>query len=142
MSERVPAPTPRDLARELISRETRLAETIPVVGLQRVCTNVTTNLRTIVGDDGCTALLARALARTQFEHPALKDLRRVAGDDIYLDAVATGVERHGLAAVNDGIEALLTALAEILGSLIGADMVLNLFTSTAPRPRGPEERAP
>lgn len=95
--------------------------------LQRLCTRVTESLGDTMGDDGCTALLARALARTESAHPVLTNIRRVANDTIVLDGVAAGVESHGVLAVTTALEALFTALADILGRLIGEDMALRVM---------------
>ena len=80
-----------------------------------------------MGDDGCAALLARALARTEGAHPVLTVMRRITDGDIVLDGVAAGVERHGIGAVTAGLEALFAALTDILGRLIGEDMALRVM---------------
>jgi hypothetical protein len=99
--------------------------------LQRTCLRVSENLRDSMGEDGCNALLARALARTEADHPALKNIRRINEGSIHLDGVVTSVEVHGVAAVTAAIEALLAALVEILGRLIGEDMVIRLIDPDA-----------
>ena len=108
-----------------------------VVGeaLQRTCARVHSNLRESMGDDGCTALLARALARTEAKHPALTSIRRISRGNIALDGVASGVETHGAAAVTAAVEALLAALMDVLGNLIGDDMAIRLIELGAPRAR-------
>jgi hypothetical protein len=98
-----------------------------LAGLQVACLRVTENLRDAMGEDGCAALLARALARTEAQHPALKELRRMDGREIRLDGVVTSVEVHGIAAVDAAIEALLATLVDVLGRLIGEDMALRLL---------------
>lgn len=90
--------------------------------LQRACHRVTENLRDTMGADGCTALFARALARTETAHPALASIRRVTKADIGLDDVALAVEKHGIAAVTAALEAFFAALIDVLGRLIGEDM--------------------
>lgn len=122
--------TARDIARELIDQEVAGADEPAAVGaaLQRVWTRMAENLRRAVGDDGYNALLARALTRTQTEHPVLLDIRRVGKSDIYLDGVAESVTTRGAAPVRAAIEAILAAIADVLTGLIGADMVLNLLT--------------
>jgi len=102
--------------------------------LQRMCARMCCNLRDTMGDDGCTALLARALARTEAAHPALMSIRRISRGTISLDRVVDGVEAHGVAAVTAGIEALLIALIEILGRLIGEDMAIRILELGEPRP--------
>lgn len=138
----MPTSTARDMARRLLARETTGADQPDAVGaaIQRLCTRVSDNLRHSVGDDGYNALVARVLRRTEPEHPVLTDIRRVADSGIYLDRVSSGVESHGIAAVQAAIESLLATLIDVLAELIGADMVLNLLDnddsfSHASRPR-------
>jgi len=106
--------------------------------LQRTCVRITTNLRDALGDDGCDALLARSLARTEAQHPALRDIRRIHSNGIHLDNVAASVDQHGIAVVTNAIAALLTALIDTLTRLVGEDMALSLLDHNPPRtpPRG------
>lgn len=78
-------------------------------------------------------MFERALARTEDRHPALGSICRIDARGIYLDGVSATVVTHGLAAVNDAIEAFLAALLEILGRLIGEDMALRLLYLDTPR---------
>ena len=103
--------------------------------LQRACSRVSHNLRDSLGEDGWTALLARALARTEADQPALKNIRRLNEGGLDLDAVIAGIETHGVATVTAAIEALLVALIEILGRLIGEDMAIRLIDQDPPRSR-------
>jgi hypothetical protein len=103
--------------------------------LQRACTRVCENLQDAMGADGCTALLARALARTETHHPALTDIRRLDEGSIHLDGVVASVATHGVAGVATAIEALVAALIEILGRLIGEDMAIRLIEHDATGPR-------
>lgn len=100
--------------------------------LQRACSRVRDNLREFMGDDGCTALLARALARTEAQHPALVTVRHLNGGGISLDGVAESVDLHGVRATTAAIEALLLALADVLGRLIGENMAAKVMESDAP----------
>jgi hypothetical protein len=120
--------TVRDLARQLLDRErSDTAERADLgAAMQRACVDVSEKLRCTVGEDGYGALLARALARTEMERPILKTIRRDDTARIQLDVV-TAVEEHGATIVRAGLEALLTALFEILGELIGMDMVRSLL---------------
>jgi hypothetical protein len=102
--------------------------------LQHALVRVCANLRDSVGDDGRDALLARALARTESDYPALKDIRRVNNGAIHLDGVVASAEAHGVAAVTAAIEALLAALLEVLGRLIGEDMAVKLLDHDLPGP--------
>jgi hypothetical protein len=118
----------RELARQLLDRETAAATELPTVGvaMQQACTRVSENLRRSVGDHGYHALLVRALARTEPHEPLLKDIRRSDAAGIRLDVVPA-VDGHGVATVRAALEALFAALVDILSDLIGTDMVRNLL---------------
>jgi hypothetical protein len=117
----------RELARELLERETAGATEVTRFGsaLQRACTRVSENLRRSVGEDGYSALFARAVARTECDQPVLTDIRADAAG-VHLDVV-TAVQRHGAATVRAAVESLLAALVDILSDLIGADMARSLL---------------
>jgi hypothetical protein len=133
--------TAGELARRLLAREIagNGERAAIAAAMQRLCTRVSENLRRSVGDDGYNALLARALMRTQPEHPALLDIRRLGENDIFLDGVVASVEIHGVPAVTAALESLLATLVDVLSGLIGADMVTNLLDvdgSPSQAPRG------
>jgi hypothetical protein len=107
----------------------------------RAYTRLSDDLRRTVGEDGYTALLARALSRTQGDQPVLKTVRRVAAERIHMD-IAAGVADHGATAVGAGLEALFTAIVEILSDLIGADMVRSLLEYHEPPDRRGERLIP
>jgi hypothetical protein len=135
----LPSPASLQIARRLLTREVAPAnERDPAkagVALQRTFVRVSENLRDSIGEDGSTALLARALASTEAEHPALKNIRRLNEGGIHLDGVVASVEAHGVAAVTAAIEALLAALVDILGRLIGEDMAIRLIDPDSLRSR-------
>jgi len=118
----------REMARQLLEHERSGATEAAGLGatMQRASTRVADNLRSSVGEDGYSALLVRALARTESDQPVLKDMRRTDAVGIHLDVVG-GVEGHGAAAVGAALESLLAALVDILSDLIGADMVRSLL---------------
>ena len=133
------SPTALEIARRLLTREAEPgSEREPAkaaAALQQTCLRVTENLRDSMGEDGTNALLARALARTEADHPALASLRRPERGGIYLDGVVASVEAHGIAAVTAAVVALLAALVDLLGRLIGDDMAIRLIDHDEPRPR-------
>jgi len=124
----------RLLASEAAAGREREPERV-VFALQQTCLRVLENLRDAMGEDGCNALLTRALARTEADHPALTNLRRFNDGTIHLDGVVASVESHGVAAVTAAIEALLAALVDVLGRLIGEDMAIRIIDHDAPRSR-------
>ena len=126
------------IARGLLTRETTgpresAPETV-AAALQRTCLRVSENLRDAMGEGGCSALLARALARAEADHPLLNDVRGLEEGRIQLGGLAARVDAHGVAAVTAAIEGLLAALVEILGRLIGEDMAVRLMDHDPPRP--------
>lgn len=134
-----PSPASVQIARRLLARDAAPGrERDPAAAgaaLERVCLRVLHNLRDSMGDDGCNALLARALARTKADHPALTNVRRINDGSIHLDGVAAGVEAHGVAETTAAIEALLAALVDVLGRLIGEDMAIRILDHDPPRSR-------
>ncbi len=132
------APAARELARYLLEREA--ADTTDVASraaaMQRAWARVSETLRRSVGEDGYHALLARALAQAEAQHPLLKNIRRADASGIRLDVI-TAVEGHGAVSAGAAVEALLVAIVEILSDLVGADMVRNLLNQDDhPQPGG------
>ena len=124
------------IMRRLMAREPLLesgAEPAVVgIALQRTCARVSHRLRDAMGVDGSTALLARALARTEVDHPVLKTVTHLNGNGISLDGVSASIDAHGVTAVTAGVEALLAALVDVLSRLIGEDMTARLLELDAP----------
>ena len=123
-----PSSPTRPLIRQLLAREIGAAEGPDAVGaaISGLCSRVSENLRRSLGNDGRDALLERALTRAQPQHPVLIDIGRIEKTGVSLDIVA-GINTHGVSAVSAAVESLLATLADILGGLIGADMVMNLL---------------
>jgi hypothetical protein len=134
-----PSPASLQIARRLLTREAAPGKArdpkVDGAALQRTMSRVFESLRDSMGVDGCNALLVRALARTEADHPALKSITRLNENSIYLDGVVASVELHGVAAVTKAIEALLAALIDALGRLIGEDMAIRLIDPDAPASR-------
>jgi hypothetical protein len=130
-----PASTPLQIARRVFAREMISANEREAgrfsAALQRAWLPVIGALRDTMGEEGCDALLARALARAEAEHPTLITIRRVNGSSLHLEGITAGIEAHGVPAVAAANEALLAALVEILVRLIGEDMVMRLIDPDA-----------
>jgi hypothetical protein len=90
---------------------------------ERMCTELRTGLGRWIGVDGYRALLDRALGLARAEHPALADLPCLGGD---LPAAVAVVRAQGAGAVAAGLVALVAALIELLGRIIGDEMALRL----------------
>jgi hypothetical protein len=124
----------RELATRLLTHETSVPQgPDTAVAADRVCRRVSDELARWVGNDGCRALFARALASAQAGggHPALEMVRISVGSAYCLDGLADSATRHGVPAATDGAAAVLAALIELLGHLIGDDMALNLLEQSA-----------
>jgi hypothetical protein len=123
-----------ELACQLLTRET-LAPPGPdtTFGADRVCRRVSDELCRWIGRDGCHALFTRALATAQTEggHPVLDTVRTSARSVYCLDGLTDSAARHGAAAATEGAAAVLSALIELLGRLIGEDMALSLLEQSA-----------
>ena len=124
------SPIARDIARQLMALES--ASSADPAAMQRLCTRVSENLRYSVGDDGYNALLSRVQAHTNGEHPALASILLVDRGAVRLGDVTAAVSAHGVDAVRTALESMFTALVEVVSSLIGADMVLNILDPDDP----------
>ena len=126
----------QELSRRLLARDVADgdASVDGAAALQDACTRMSNSLRAAVGHDGYNALISRALARTQDEHPSLIDVRRVTNGDVTFDGLCSGAAIHGLPAVSAGIESMFAVVVDVLSSLIGADMAANLLGDDQPRP--------
>ncbi len=129
-----------DLARQLLGRETAgtLEPAETGAALERTLARVSENLRRSLGDDGYTALLARAVAQTRTEHPALGDIRGAGSLGFPIDGLTADAGTHDIHVISAAFESLLASIVDVLSGLIGADMVLNLLdpdgiSSASPR---------
>jgi hypothetical protein len=93
------------------------------------------------GPSGYHALFSRALAEAKSHHPALDNVRIRSATEPSLEGLAECVEQHGTNAVTEGIIAMLMALVDLLGRLIGEDMALKLVDQSVPL-RGPATDVP
>jgi hypothetical protein len=123
----------RDLTRRLIARAAAQAKTSngaapPVyAATERACRQLSRSL----GPSGFNALLRRALAHTEIEHPLLKEIRLGRPTEPFLGGVTAIAATHGEAAVITALEAMLETLFGLLGRLIGDDMVPRLVEQGA-----------
>ena len=132
-----PSPNSLRIARRLLATDalsgTDRDPERDVAALQRLSLRVFGNLCDAMGDDGCNALLARALLRTEADHPALKDFRGINAAGIHQDGIVASIEAYGVVAVRAAMEALIAALVDILARLIGEDMAIRLLDHDEPR---------
>lgn len=127
-------PTLRELARRLVAPQTSTGAADPSsAAASRICDQLYRDLSRWIGTDGSHALFARALTRTQSAHSALRDIRLGSRPDSCLQGVEESVQVHGASAVGEGLEAMLVALLELLGRLIGDDMASRLIEQSVAR---------
>lgn len=121
-------PTIRQLTRRLLDREggSEDAAGAGAAAAHDACERVYRELCRWVGTNGCLALLTRALADARAGTPVLEEIRIAARSETGLEGVPESVLKHGATATAEGLEVLLVKLFELLGRLIGDDMVMRL----------------
>jgi hypothetical protein len=103
----------------------------------RMCTDLRAGLSRWVGAMGYRALIDRALLLARAEHPALGSLSCHGGDE---PASSAAVRVHSAAEVATGMVALVAALVELLGCIIGEEMAVQLVEQTSIRDEREIER--
>ena len=138
-----PGTSAQDLARRLLARDAPVEDAPDAVAAaaEQVCGRVSANLSRWFGIDGTNALFARALVRAQTDHPALANVRYSRQSTVCLEGLAESAPIHGAEAVADGVAAILTALIELLGRLIGQDIVMRLMEASVPADAFDDTRA-
>jgi hypothetical protein len=100
---------------------------------ERMCTQLRAGLGRWVGATGYRALLDRALGQVRAEHPELGSLSCHGGEEPLTTAA---VRAYGTAQVAAGMVALVAALIELLGRILGEEMAVRLVEQTGiPIPR-------
>ena len=92
-----------------------------------------------LGTTGFQALASRAIASQAVHHSLLKEISLGNPHGLFLGGVAVMVQRHSEQAVARGLEAALEAMLELLGKLIGIDMVASLVDRSEPGETQDEE---
>ena len=88
-----------------------------------VCAHLRAALSRWVGLEGYRVLLLRALDLARVEHPVLTRLSCDGNDE---QEIAAAVEAHGAAEVTAGMVALVEALIDLLGRIIGEEIAVEL----------------
>lgn len=134
-------PTATELTQRLVAREATQGAApgdAAAVALA-ACERANHELARWLGPAGCHALFARALAQARATHPALAGIQVRERSEPALEGVAQSIGTHGNAAVARGLEAMLTAVLELLGRLVGPGMAARLVGQDAPdQPRNAE----
>jgi hypothetical protein len=98
-----------------------------IAGAERACIQLRAGLGRWIGAMGYRALLDRGLVLARADHPALGTLSCYGGDE---EMLAVAVRTYGATEVANGMVALVSALVELLGRIIGDEMALRLVEQT------------
>ena len=79
--------------------------------------------------------------RAQADYPALATVRYSPQSAVCLERLAESARIHGADAAADGVAAILTALIELLGRLIGPDIAMRLVEQSVPADASDRARA-
>jgi hypothetical protein len=123
----------RELTRRLIAREHARTDASNGVSstIYAAAEHTCRQLSRSLGPTGFDALLRRALAQAEAQHPLLKELHLGRATEPFLGGITAIVAVHGDPALTAGIEAMLETLFVLLGRLIGDDMVPRLVEQSA-----------
>jgi hypothetical protein len=116
LAERVVAceGNPHDNPREAVAAAVRVLERLDY------------HLARWLGADGVRAILMRAADRASVGHPVLADVRDNARGNHFPANVAESMQRHDATTVSEALVALVAALFDLLGRLIGDDLAAQL----------------
>ena len=122
------ASSPRALARRLIARAALEPNGMEseAYAARAACESAARLLSRCLGPSGFIAMLTRALAQAEVEHPLLKELRAAPRSEPILFEISGLITLHGAPAVAAALEAALEGMFGLLGRLIGEDMVVRL----------------
>lgn len=102
----------------------------PLARTDRAGRQLAAELSRWFGPYGYHALLMRALAQVRVDHPVLRHVHIGAPTAPYLDGLADAAALHGADALIAGVEAVLSALIDLLGRLIGEDLAVTFIDRT------------
>lgn len=121
-------PAVQQLTRRLIDREAPGdTPAKQAAAVHSACERVAHDLSRWVGTHGCEVLFTRALTESRTEHPVLATIRVRSELEPGLDGVPESIQANGAAETATALESLLVTLFELLGRLIGDDMVMRLL---------------
>ncbi len=129
-------PTAKQLAQRLIGRKRSAADadTTNSSAAALAVGELYQALSRWIGSEGCHALMARARAEAEVDHPLLSALQLRARAQPYVDGLSETVAEYGEAATADSVRAMLAGMIDLLGRLIGVDMATNLIERSLPEP--------
>ena len=119
--------TTTDLIRRALARETNGDRSAPVVAAaaETVCAQVIEGLSRWFGPYGSHALVARALASVQPRHPPLSGVTLTEGHR--LQGLQSTGPRYDDEAVIEAVVAMMGAVGELLGRMIGDDLAASVL---------------
>lgn len=135
-----PSTGSRDAARRIFEREGGESQEAHHVlaGADRICARVCVGLTRWFGPFGAAALMSRALARAQVEHPVLAPAAVLSDKSPCVTGLIDGVQPGEARLLSEGVIVLLATLTDLIGRLIGDDLALRLLDQSAAAPMAGE----
>ena len=130
----------RNVARRLFANEAggETTDDALVAAAERVCALVSEGISRWFGPYGSLALLTRALTRAQADHPSLVSVTIAAESSWHVMGLGDSAKTHGATATVAGVVAMLAALADLIGRLIGDDLATTLLEQSVAMPLSSE----
>lgn len=118
----------RKLATRLVAQAgaERNASGNAAVAAHSACERTYRALSRSVGAAGAQALLMRALKKAQGDHPILESFHVGSQNEPGLGAIAASIQSSETSEVAVGLEVVLQTMLDLLGRLVGEDMVAQL----------------
>lgn len=79
------------------------------------------------GPYGSLALVSRALARAREDYASLADVTATLAPSLQVSGLAEVTRAHGAEATTQGAVAMLAALVDLLGQLVGYHLAINIL---------------
>ena len=126
-------PGERERARAPVARGEADAVSHEAAAAHAACDRAFKALFRWIGATGASALFTRARAQTMLEHPSLREIRLRQRPEPGLEGVTQAIQEFGATEATVGLRALLAALLDLLGRLVGDDMAARLMEHDLPR---------
>lgn len=122
-----------ELASRLVSRFAARREARETggeaVAARLACEQVYRDLARWLGPESARSLLARGVAAARLNHAAMEGFRPGENTDRVFEDAPAIIAAHGSAAVGAALDAVLVAMLELLGRLVGNDLAARLVDS-------------
>lgn len=125
--------TARTLSDRLIARaaEDSGSPVASAAAAARACERFLADTSRWLGVAGAQVIFARVSSQLSVEHPVLTEIRVVAAPAARVEGVTAGGEDHDERAARKALESVLIAALELLGRLVGDDMVAQMVENNA-----------